>query len=63
MRKTFGTIREEVIEKWVKLQNVELHGLNLLIKDNKMGWAWGTHGEREIHTDLWCGKLKERAHL
>jgi len=57
VRKTFETIREEAIENWVKLQNVELHGLNLLIKDNKMDGAWGIHGGREIHTDLWCGKL------
>jgi hypothetical protein len=34
-----------------------------MIKDNKMGGAWGIHGGREIHTDLWCGNIKERAHL
>ena len=48
MRKTSGTIREEVIENWVKLQNVERYGLNLLIKDNKMGGAWSTHGEEKF---------------
>jgi hypothetical protein len=63
VRKTFGTIKEEIIENWVKLQKVELHGLNLPIKDNKTGWAWGILGGREIHTDLGCGKLKDRAHL
>jgi len=63
VRKKFGTIKEEVIENWVKLQKVELHSSNLLIKDNRMGGAWGIYGGREIHTDLWRGNLKERTHL
>jgi len=48
VRKTSGTIREEVIENWVKLQNVKRYGLNPLIKGNKMGGAWARMGEEKF---------------
>jgi len=28
-----------------------------------LGWAYGTHGAKEIYVRIWQGNLKERSHL
>ena len=73
LRRLFGLKRDKVTGEWRILHNKEHNDLysspNIIwvIKLRRMRWAgyvacMGGGGEK-VHTEFWCGSLKERYHL
>jgi hypothetical protein len=71
LRRVFGPKRDETTGEWRRLHNEELNDLysspnNIpLIKSRRMRWTGhvARMGEKEVHTGLWWGDLKEGDHL
>jgi len=71
LREVFGAEREEVAGDWRRLHNEELHDFNCLPDITRaitsscvrsVGHV-ACMGKREVYTEFWWGKLKERCYL
>ena len=73
LRRLFGLKRDKVTGEWRILHNKEHNDLysspNIIwvIKLRRMRWAGYVAcmggGREKVHTEFWCGSLKERYHL
>ena len=71
LRRIFGPKRNEVTGEWRKLHNEELYAVyssphsDWAIKSRRMMWAGhvARMGRGEMHTEFWCGNLREGGHM
>jgi hypothetical protein len=70
LRRIFGPKRDEVTGGWRKLHNEELHNLyslpsiiNMIVKEDEMGRACSTNGERRNVYRILVGKPEGRRSL
>jgi len=71
LRRIFGSKRDEVTEKWRKLNNEELNDVcyssNIIrvIRSRKMRWDGyvACMGEIKMHIGFWWGNLRKRDHF